>query len=145
MRSAVIVRGALGFVLLVAANVAGGWASAATVQPHIVVTPSAGLRNGETVRVRGAGFKPHDSVFIVECLATAKGEAQCDVSTVVAVTINAKGLLPLTRFKVKTGKIGAGRCGTTPRNVRACAVSVGNMRGKDSTSARITFVKPAVH
>lgn len=143
MRSAVIVRGAVGLVLLMAANVSVGLAGATTLQPHIVVTPSVGLHNGEKVKVRGAGFKPKDSVFIVECLATAKGQAQCDISTVVAVTVNAKGVLPVTTFKVKTGKIGSGKCGTTLKNLRSCAVSVGNVRGKDSTSARITFARPA--
>ncbi|MHB8333430.1 MAG: neocarzinostatin apoprotein domain-containing protein [Acidimicrobiales bacterium] len=142
MRSAVFVHGALGLVLLMTANVTGASAGASTAQPHIVVTPAVGLRNGEIVKVRGAGFKPKDSVFIVECLATAKGQAQCNISTVVAVTINAKGLLPLTKFKVRTGKIGSGTCGTTVKNLHACAVSVGNMKGKDSTSARITFRRP---
>ena len=142
MRSAVLVRSAIGLILLMAANVVGASASASTAQPHIVVTPAVGLHNGEIVKVRGAGFKPKDSVFIVECLATAKGEAQCNISTVVPVTINAKGLLPLTTFKVRTGKVGSGTCGTTVKNLRACAVSVGNMKGKDSTSALITFRRP---
>ena len=142
MRSAVLVRSAVGLILLMAANVGGASASASTARPHIVVTPAVGLHNGEIVKVRGAGFKPKDSVFIVECLATAKGQAQCNISTVVAVTINAKGLLPLTKFKVRTGKVGSGTCGTTVKNLRACAVSVGNMKGKDSTSTRITFRRP---
>ena len=143
MRSAVIVRGVVGFALVMATLFTGFPVGAGTLQPHIVVVPSVGLHNHEFVKVRGAGFKPRDSVFIVECLATAKGQAQCDISTVVSATITAKGVLPLTRFKVVTGKVGSGRCGTTLKNLRACAVSVGNMRGQDSTSARIAFVKPA--
>ena len=146
MRSAAIVRGAIGCALLFATYVTGGAASAGTVQPHIIVTPSIRLHNGEIVKVRGAGFKPRDSVFLVECLAIAKGGSQCDTSfkMIVSATINAKGQLPITRFKVRTGKIGSGRCGTTVKNLGACAVSVGNAKGKDTASARIIFVRPAV-
>ncbi len=144
MRSAAIVRGAIGCALLLATYVTGGAASAGTVHPHIIVTPSIRLHNGEIVKVRGAGFKPRDSVFLVECLVVAKGGSQCNISKVVGATITVKGLLPVTKFKVMTGKIGSGRCGTTVKNLGACAVSVGNAMGKDTASARIIFVRPAV-
>ncbi len=143
MRSAVIARGAVGCALLLASYIGGGAVSAAAAQPHIVVTPSVRLHNGEVVTVRGAGFKPKDLIFIVECLAIAKGGSQCDIARVVSARVTVKGLLPVTKFKVKTGKIGSGRCGTTVKNLNACAVSAGNMYGKDTASARITFLKPA--
>lgn len=118
-------------------------ASAAT-GPKIVVTPDTNLRNGESVTVKGDGFKPGDDVYIVECLRGAKGSGQCYVSTTpfpMPVTITATGLLPATKFKVRTGKIGSGTCGTTAANLAKCDVSVGNAAGTDSTSTPIVFKK----
>ncbi len=106
---------------------------------HITVRPAIALRNGEVVRVQGAGFKAHETVYLVECLAVAQGQSQCDIMTATPATTTARGVLPVTRFKVHTGKIGKGRCGTTPRNLAACAISVGTATGKDTASARIRF------
>lgn len=142
MRNSLVARIAAGIALVIAASAAGVTAGAVVRHPHVIVSPSSNLRNGEVVKVRGAGFVPKDSVFIVECLATAKGQAQCDTASVKSVTINAQGQLPVTKFKVRVGKIGSGTCGTNVKNLRSCAVSVGNISGKDSASARITFVKP---
>ncbi len=111
--------------------------------PRLVVEPSGSLRNKEVVRVRGINFTPKDSVFIVECLATAKGQNNCDTATATPAKITAKGQLPWTKFTVLTGAIGNGTCGTTRANAKSCAVSVGNIEGKDTASARITFVIPA--
>jgi len=113
-------------------------ASAATV-PKLVVTPSLNLHNGEAVKVTGSGFKPGDSVYVVECLATAKGQAGCNILGAKPATITATGLLPKTMFKVITGKIGTGKCGTTKGNLKSCAMSVGNISGGDSAVARIAF------
>src|ERR1035438_6088410 len=55
----------------------GGASAAAT--PKLVVTPSTGLTNKKFVFVSGTGFKAHDSVYITECQANAKGEAGCDI------------------------------------------------------------------
>ena len=108
----------------------------------IVVTPATSLHNNEAVHVSGTGFKPHDSVYITECLATAKGEAGCDINVVVPATINAKGVLAKTTFNVATGTIGNGKCGTTAANLRKCAVSVGNASGGDSATFVVTFALP---
>lgn len=115
-------------------------AAAATKSPHVTVSPSTGLKNGETVTVKGTGFKPTDSVYIVECLRTAKGQAQCAVTGIpIPVTISAKGVLPTTKFTVTTGTVGTGKCGTKPSNLKSCDVSVGNASGGDSATANITF------
>ncbi|MGH9020291.1 MAG: neocarzinostatin apoprotein domain-containing protein [Acidimicrobiales bacterium] len=120
----------------------GTWAGGATT-PHLVVTPAAGLVNGSTVRVSGTGFKPHDSVFIVECLTTAKGAPGCAIGNATPVTITAKGVLPTTKFKVATGTIGSGKgkgkCGTKASNLKGCEVSAGNADGKDTAAAPIKF------
>ena len=130
--------------LVVATALVGGTsvgASGAT-SPKIVVTPATSLHNNEAVHVSGTGFKPHDSVYITECLATAKGEAGCDINVVVPATINAKGVLAKTTFNVATGTIGNGKCGTTAANLRKCAVSVGNASGGDSATFVVTFALP---
>jgi Neocarzinostatin family len=113
--------------------------ASATTTPKIVVTPSINLHKGESVKVTGSGFTPGDSVYVVECLATAKGQAGCDIATALPATITATGLLPKTTFKVVTGKVGTGKCGTTKANLKSCAMSVGNITGGDSAVARIAF------
>ncbi len=115
----------------------------AAATPKIVVTPSTNLRNKEKVSVAGSGFKPGDTVFLVECLVKAKGESNCLVNGIPASeTITATGLLPRHTFTVIEGKIGNGSCGTTKANLKNCAVSVGNAAGGDSAVAPIAFKAP---
>jgi hypothetical protein len=117
-------------------------ALAASPRPTVVVSPSGSLKNGQVVKVSGHGFKPGDSVFIIECLTTSKNSTGCDVATATPVTITAKGLLPPTKFKVVTGVVGSGACGTTKGNLKNCALDVGNMAGTDAGTARIIFLAP---
>jgi hypothetical protein len=114
----------------------------AAAKPKLVVTPSTGLTNHKSVTVSGTGFKPKDQVYITECQATAKGEAGCDIFLAVPVKITAAGVLPKTKFKVATGTIGNGKCGTLASNLRKCAVSVGNASGGDSAVFKIVFAAP---
>lgn len=116
-------------------------ATAAT-KPKLVVTPSTGLTNHKTVTVSGTGFKPKDNVYITECQATAKGEAGCDILTATPVKITAAGVLPKTKFKVVTGTIGNGKCGTAAANLKKCAVDAGNASGGDSAVFKIVFAAP---
>jgi hypothetical protein len=111
-----------------------------TYHPRLMVVPSTGLRKGRVVTVSGSGFKPGDHVYIVECLASGSTAAQCNLATTMPKTITARGLLPVTKFKVVTGKVGTGRCGTKPSNLRSCAIDVGNAAKKDAASVRLTFV-----
>ncbi len=119
-------------------------ASAAT--PKVVVTPSTNLHNGETVSVAGDGFIPGETVFLVECLRTAKNSNGCNVPTPFppSETITATGLLPRIKFKVTTGKVGTGKgkCGTTKANLALCAVSVGNVSGSNTGVGNIVFTLP---
>jgi hypothetical protein len=128
--------------LVLSGGLIAGVASAAA-SPKLVVTPATNLHNGEAVKVSGTGFKPGDSVYIVECLDTAKGESNCNILNTVPATISKTGVLPKSIFKVTTGKIGSGKgagsCGTTKTNLKDCAVSVGNISGGDSAVFRITF------
>ena len=123
-------------VLGVAATGAG-----ASTSPKVVVKPASGLKNGSTVVVSGSGFKPGDTVFIVECLAKASGQSECDVAGIPpAETITSKGVLKAIKVTVVTGKIGNGSCGTKASNLKACAISVGNESGGDTAVAPIAFV-----
>jgi neocarzinostatin family protein len=139
-----LLRAAAAALVLAAPLALGALAvgSGAATTPHLVVTPSTGLKNGTTVKVSGTGFKPHDMVFIVECLRTAKGAGGCATAMATPVTITGKGVMPATKFKVATGKIGSGKCGTTTGNLKGCEVSAGNASGKDTASANITFKLP---
>lgn len=116
--------------------------SAATTGPKITVSPNSSLTNGESVTVSGSGFKASDQVYLVECLANASGESNCDIATATAVTISASGTLPSTSFKVVTGTVGNGTCGTSSSDLGSCDVSAGNASGGDSASAAITFKSP---
>ena len=116
-----------------------GAASAAT-SPKLTVAPATGLKNGESVTVKGTGFKAKDSVYLVECLKTAKGSAGCSVVGIpTPITISSKGVFPATKFKVITGKIGTGTCGTKSSNLSSCDLSVGNATGGASATSPIAF------
>jgi hypothetical protein len=119
-----------------AAGLAG--ASGAT-SPKLVVTPSANLKNGEVAKMTGSGFKAKYVVLLGEGLAKAKGQRQCNSAGATPVTVSAKGLLPSTKFKVKNGAIGNGKCGTIKSNLKSCDISAGNISGGDSAAAVITF------
>ena len=137
---------ALSVVIFASSTIVVGLAgsSQAAAGPKLKVTPSTNLKNGSVVMVSGTGFKPKDVVYITECLAKATGENGCrvDLATIQSFTINAKGLLPLSKFKLYTGKIGNGTCGTTKANLRKCAVSVGSATGSDSAIFIVTFALP---
>lgn len=120
----------------------GSAGSGAATTPRLVVTPSTGLRNGQLVKVSGTGFKPRDMVFLVQCVRGAKGAGGCNIAAATPVTITAKGVLPTTKFKVRTGRIGSGTCGTTAKNLKSCELSAGNAAGKDTASTPIVFKLP---
>jgi hypothetical protein len=103
------------------------------------VSPVTGLKNRSLVRVSGTGFKPHDQVYVVECLATSKSQAGCDLRTLKPVKITATGVLPSFKFRVVAGKIGTGFCGTKPTNLKSCSISVANALKGDSARVRIAF------
>jgi hypothetical protein len=103
------------------------------------VAPATKLKNGSKVKVSGTGFKAGDHVYVVECLATSTSQAGCDLKTLKAVTITSTGVLRAFSFKVLTGKIGNGTCGTKKSNLKSCSVSVANASKGDSARVRIAF------
>jgi Neocarzinostatin family len=112
--------------------------------PGVAVTPSTGLSNTQSVTLTGSDFTPGDTVYAVECLSTATTEAGCDTSTAVPMTVSPTGALPSTYFKVVTGKVGTGSCGTTVANYADCIIEVANTSGADRGVSTIDFVGPAV-
>ncbi len=130
--------------LVVGITLAGALSSTvgAATKPKLVVTPSAKLRDGERVTVSGHGFKPGDSIYLVECLASAKNSLGCDLATATPATITAKGVLPKTTFKIVTGRVGPKSCGISKATLKTCAISAGNASGGDTAVARITFIAP---
>lgn len=120
-----------GFITSTSASAAGS--------PVIKVAPAKALKNGQKIQVTGSGFMPKDSVYIVECLVNAKGQADCNTAGAVPATIDAKGKLHATAFAVATGTIGSKTCGTKKADANACDISVGNATGGDSTTKAISF------
>jgi hypothetical protein len=96
------------------------------------------------VSVTGADFTPADSVFALECLATATSSAGCDLATATPITVNADGTLPATTFKVVTGTVGTGTCGTTSSDLSNCIIEVANAAAGDSGATPITFMQRVV-
>jgi len=66
---------------------AAGAASAASAS----VTPAAGLLDGQSVTVTGAGFDPDAQVGLAECLTGMVGTAECDLAGDRFVTTDASG------------------------------------------------------
>ena len=126
---------------LIAGGVLGVGVASAKGGPKVVVKPAVNLHNGESVTVSGSGFKAGDTVYIVECLVKAKGQAGCNTGAGIPpyATISATGTFSGVKIKVTTGKVGNGTCGTKASNLKACAVSVGNATGGDTGVGPITF------
>jgi hypothetical protein len=103
------------------------------------VAPITNLRNGSSVRVSGTGFKANEQLYAIECLWTSKGEAGCDLKTLHPVKTTAGGAIPAFKFKVVTGKIGNGTCGTTKANLKSCDISIATVSKGDSAKIRIAF------
>jgi hypothetical protein len=130
---------------IAAGGTVGVVSASAKTKPVLVVKPSVGLKNGETVKITGSGFKPGDTVFLVECQRTAKGQSGCNTpstSLPPSATISAKGTFAAIKFKVTTGKVGPSTCGTKKSNLAKCELSAGNISGGDTASAPITFKAP---
>jgi hypothetical protein len=114
------------------------------------VTPSRGLVDSQTVTVSGRNLsrtyagKPL-TWFLAECTARVQGRMNpsndtphCDVTEAKAIRLNTHGAFS-TRFRVETGIIGDGYCGSDGHDT--CVISVGNARGQ-GTVVRITFRDP---
>jgi len=117
----------------------------------VKVSPNHGLVNGQKVVItarglaRTAGGKPL-TWFAVQCTAAVTGRLNpstdtphCNVTAAQALKVAHNGSAT-ARFKVTTGIIGDGYCGTAGH--ATCVIGVGTALGQ-GTVVRITFKIPA--
>jgi hypothetical protein len=117
----------------------------------VKVTPNRGLVDGQSVTISGrglartAGGKPL-TWFAVQCTAAVMGRLNpstdtphCDITAAQALRVAHNGTFT-ARFRVMTGILGDGYCGTPGH--ATCVIGVGDVQGQ-GTVVRITFKVPA--
>jgi hypothetical protein len=122
-------------------------AQAGTPGVVVKVSPSQGLKAGQTVTVSGHGLpkasggKPQ-TWFVTECTAAVRGRVDpatdtphCDITRAQALRVSAKGTFS-ARYRVTTGIVGDGYCGSAGHTT--CVIGVGTAAGS-GTVVRITF------
>jgi hypothetical protein len=129
-------------------------AQAQTGTPGLVVkvTPSQGLKPGQTIAVTGRGLPKSSggsprTWFVTECTATVRGRVNpatdtphCDITHAQALKVSPGGTFN-SHYRLTSGIIGDGYCGTAGH--ATCVIGVGTAQGQ-GTVVRITFkVSPA--
>ncbi len=125
-------------------------AQAGTPSLVVKVTPSQGLKPGQTVAVSGHGLPKSSggstlTWFITECTAAVRGRMNpatdtphCDIADAQAIRVNTNGTFS-SHYHLTTGIIGDGYCGTAGH--ATCVIGVGTAQGL-GTVVRITFRTP---
>jgi hypothetical protein len=127
-------------------------AGAAPVGPvvSVKVSPDHGLVNGQVVVISGHGLArswkgASQTWFAAECnpavhkrLSPATDTAHCDITDAKAIRVSRNGSFS-TRFRIRTGIIGDGYCGTSGHP--GCVIGVGTAQGL-GTVVKITFAAP---
>jgi hypothetical protein len=141
----------LAVVLVAVAEAVPAPAVGGSTRMTVKVTPSHGLVNGQTVVVSGRGLarsQGGDSLtwFATECTASVRGHMNpatdtphCNVTDAQAIRVSANGSFS-TRFRVHTGIVGDGYCGTPGH--ASCVIGVGTASGL-GTVVKISFAAPA--
>jgi hypothetical protein len=113
-----------------------GWfgAAGAAGAASGAVTPTAGLLDGQSVTVTGAGFDPDAQVGMAECLTGTVGTAECDLAGDRFVTTDASGSFS-SAFRV-TRFINVGGSLTDCATAGACVL------GLEETDAPVTATVP---
>jgi neocarzinostatin family protein len=115
-------------------------------KPTIKVKPTDNLANGQEVVVAGTGYKKNVSLGINEC--ADKGDqtqaGDCDLAGTKVVKSNANGVVPPTKFPVKTGPFGGNNivCTDTTSAPNGCLVNLGELSADpnaDQSSAPLKF------
>jgi hypothetical protein len=140
----------LGAVVASAVVLLAGPASAGTPGMSVKVTPNRGLVNGELVTISGRGLARSDggdslTWFATECTVSVRGRMNpstdtphCDVTDAQAIRISRSGSFS-TKFRVQTGIVGDGYCGTAGHTT--CVIGVGTAKGQ-GTVVRLNFATP---
>jgi hypothetical protein len=149
-----LVRAAVAFGVVAASGVlllldAGPASATVTGTPGMVVkvTPDHGLVNGQTVTISGHGLthaagSAGVTWFATECTASVRGRMNpstdtphCNVADAQAIRVARNGSFS-TKFRVHSGIVGDGYCGTPGHST--CVIGVGTAKGQ-GTVVKITF------
>ncbi len=137
-------------VAVVSSALVAGPASAGTTHPSLKVSPDRGLVNGQVVTVSGRGLSRAATGsgltwFITECNAFVHGRVDpatdtphCDVTDAKAIRVSRDETFS-TRFRIRTGIVGDGYCGTPGHS--GCVIGVSNAKGQ-GTVVTVTFAGP---
>jgi hypothetical protein len=116
----------------------------------VKVSPNHGLVNGQTVTLSGHGLTRSDGSgsltwFATECTASVRGRMNpstdtphCDVTDAQAIRVSHSGSFS-TKFRVRSGIVGDGYCGTAGH--ATCVIGVGTAKGQ-GTVVKISFATP---
>jgi hypothetical protein len=122
-------------------------AQAGTPGMVVKVTPGQGLKTGQMVTVSGRGLPKSAGTspqtwFLTECTAAVRGRVDpstdtphCDITHAQAIKVSKSGTFN-THYRLTTGIIGDGYCGTTGH--ATCVIGVGTAKGV-GTVVRINF------
>jgi hypothetical protein len=125
-------------------------ASASSPGFSVTVSPSHGLTSGQSVTITGKGFpKPGNGTnvtwFVTQCTVAVHGHLDattdtphCDVTTAKGVHMGKNGTFT-AHYRVETGIIGDGYCGTIGH--LTCVLGVGTANGTGAV-VKITFRTP---
>jgi hypothetical protein len=125
-------------------------AGASSSRASVIVSPSHGLSAGQSVTITGKGFPPprggtNVTWFVTQCttavhrhLNASTDTPHCDVTTAKAVHMRKNGTFT-AHYRVETGIIGDGYCGTAGH--LTCVIGVGTANGL-GTVVKITFRSP---
>jgi hypothetical protein len=111
-----------------------------TIDPHITVTPSRHLHDGQQVQVEVRGFGPNQSLIVIECvdLGRKTGQSSCDIGHLSTLSVGASGT-GATTFEVRTGPLGSGGRSCTVKQPCIVSVSQATLNPTQTASARIGF------
>jgi hypothetical protein len=117
----------------------------------VKVTPNTGLVNGQSVTISGRGLvrSYHGSSqtwFVTQCTGSVQRRMNpttdtphCDITNAKAIRLGRNGTFT-ARFRVVTGIVGDGYCGTAGH--LTCVIGIGTAQGL-GTVVHITFKSPA--
>ena len=152
LRSVAVAVAVVALAGIAGAAVLAGPARAGTPGLVVKVTPSQGLKPGQTVAVSGHGLPKSSggsprTWFVTECTAAVRGRMNpstdtphCDIAHAQALRVSPNGTFR-SHYRLTTGIIGDGWCGTAGH--ATCVIGVGTAQGL-GTVVRITFKTPPV-
>ncbi|HXW34728.1 MAG TPA: neocarzinostatin apoprotein domain-containing protein, partial [Acidimicrobiales bacterium] len=112
----------LGVLALIVPGVAASGASAAS-GPSLKISQTSGLSPGQTVSITGKGLTGDSGDSLAQCSPTATNSSECDLSTEVAITVSAKGVLAPVNLTLPGP--GDGLCGTPALKTPALVCGIG--------------------